>query len=64
MCDKYTISEKIELVTLISALKDYNEVINSLRETGLIKETQPKLYLETSQNMGKNWQRLWSSKIR
>ena len=27
MCDKYTISEKIELVTLISALKDYNEVI-------------------------------------
>ena len=31
MCDKYTISEKIELVTLISALKDYNEVINSLR---------------------------------
>ena len=33
MCDKYTISEKIKLVTLISALKDYNEVINSLRET-------------------------------
>ena len=55
MCDKYTISEKIELVTLISTLKDYNEVINSLRETRTHhKETQPKLYLETSLNMGKN----------
>ena len=30
MCDKNTISEKIELVTLFSTLKDYNEVINSL----------------------------------
>ena len=32
MCDKYTISEKIELFTLISALKDYNEVINQFIE--------------------------------
>ena len=32
MCDKYTISEKIELVTLFSALEDYKEVIKQFIE--------------------------------